>query len=602
MILTSLAALALAASPDKDPTALAKLYLSWRGGSRFEQLSSVHAKGAIKVMGLDGGIERWATADGAERENHDLAVFKVSEGNGPGGGWSRGPGGQVDHLSSAARTALVEDAAVEFGAALRGAQGVAIADAGEEVRRGKSWRVLRVAYATGATYDLLIDGNTGELEGERVTRDGRSVFVDLSDWRMVDGVRIAFSEDATGALPGQTRHVAYSSVELNVRPGAELLAPPAPRRIAVFAPGVRSTGPLPIEIFDGRRIFVDVEFGGRKVAAMIDSGAASSVMDASFAKQGGVRSAGGGSAIGVAGTAAVAIGSATDVRIGTLTLKALPLAVMDLSGVSSQIGRPLELVIGRDLFDQLVVTIDAQRGTLTLVDPAQFTPEKGSVSVHVDAEGPLRVVEASIEGGKSARLHFDLGNGTPLVLYPAYWQRSGLLQGRRSSQALVGGVGGSVAAATVAVRSVSFGGVNFPNVPAILMPAAGGAGDTMRVDGNIGFPILARFRLSIDYPHDRMWLVPVTNVVAAPFDRDRSGLGVQAGVTGLTVKLVAPHSPASAAAMHVGDVIVAIDGRKVGPDYVTSGLSRWRMGPSGRSMTFTLADGSMRSLRLADSY
>ncbi|MGY2733541.1 aspartyl protease family protein [Sphingomonas sp. UYP23] len=601
-MIASLAALALAAGTGSDPHALANLYLAWRGGPRLEKLTSMHARGSIKVMGLGGTIDRWSTSDGSEREDRDLTVFKVSEGNGPAGGWSRGPGGQVDRLSPAATMALVEDAGVDFGSALREPQGVALTELGDEVRAGRAWKVLRVSYASGSTYDMLIDGATGELEGERITRDGRSKLIEFSDWRMVEGVRVAFRESASGALPGETRQVAYLSVELNVRPGAALLSRPAPREIAVFDAGHRSTGPLHIDIFDGRRIFVDVKVGGRKVAAMIDSGAASSVVDTAFASATGVRSSGGGSVIGAGGTAAVAMGSSEDVRLGSLTLKALPLAVMDLSGISSQLGRSLNLVIGRDLFDQLIVTIDAQARTITLSEPASFKPKRGATAVEVTAEGPLRIVQATIEGGKPAKLHFDLGNGTPLVLYPAYWQRAALADGRRSSRTLVGGVGGSVAAETVATRSLVFGGVRFSDVPTILMPATGGAGDNTRVDGNLGFPVLSRFRISIDYTHDRMWLTPTKRGATVEFDRDRSGLGFLAGPNGLTVKLVAPKSAASAAGVHAGDVIVSIDGRRVGADYVASGLSRWRTAPAGRHVTLTLSDGSIRRLTLADLY
>lgn len=599
-MIASLAALVLVTAADRDPRALADLHLAWRGGTRLESLSSIHARGSMKAMGLDGTIERWSTAGGFEREDRDLTVLKVSEGNGPDGGWSRGPAGQVDRMSPSARLALVEDAGIDFGRALRKAPGVKLADGGDEIRAGRTWRVLRVTYLSGSVYDLLIDGMSGELEGERVSRNGRSVFVDLSDWRMIEGVRVAFREDASGTAPGQARHFAYSTVELNAETPRELLARPAPRKIATFEAGRRSTGPLPIEIFDGRRIFVDAEVGGRMVSAMIDSGAASSVLDTAFAGRTGVRSSGAGSAIGAAGTAAVAIGSAGDVKLGSLTLQALPFAVMDLTGVSMQLGRPLQMVIGRDLFDQLVVTLDARNRTITLSDPGGFAPEKRAIAVPLTAEGPLRILDVALDGVSRARLHFDLGNGTPLVLYPGFRPSAGIRQGRLISQTLVGGVGGSVVADTVAVRSLGFGGVVFHDVPAILMPTTGGAGDTDLVDGNLGFPILSRFRMSIDYSHDRMWLTPSADAAATPFERDRSGLGLQAGPEGLTVKLVASRSPGSATTLHVGDVIVRIDGSLVGPNYASSGLSKWRFGPVGRIVTLTLKDGSTKTLTLRD--
>jgi S1-C subfamily serine protease len=70
----------------------------------------------------------------------------------------------------------------------------------------------------------------------------------------------------------------------------------------------------------------------------------------------------------------------------------------------------------------------------------------------------------------------------------------------------------------------------------------------------------------------------------------------------LKVTYASPGSPAEAAGWKKGEEITAIDGRPITAAFHGSELSRWRFGPAGKTVSFTLADGSKRSLTLKDYF
>jgi hypothetical protein len=63
-----------------------------------------------------------------------------------------------------------------------------------------------------------------------------------------------------------------------------------------------------------------------------------------------------------------------------------------------------------------------------------------------------RSVPVSVEGAAPVEFEFDLGNGSPLEIYPAYHQTHRLRDARRTSQLLGGGIGGFRAETVVSLH------------------------------------------------------------------------------------------------------------------------------------------------------
>jgi predicted metalloprotease with PDZ domain len=115
---------------------------------------------------------------------------------------------------------------------------------------------------------------------------------------------------------------------------------------------------------------------------------------------------------------------------------------------------------------------------------------------------------------------------------------------------------------------------------------------------NVGIGLLKQFQVDLDLGRDRIYLRPRTDSPA--FDRDRSGTRTDLLGDRLKVTFVSPQGPAAAAGIREGDEIVAIDGKKVTPDYFRQ--ADWTRGPAGRSVSLRRADGSEVKVVLRDYY
>lgn len=198
---------------------------------------------------------------------------------------------------------------------------------------------------------------------------------------------------------------------------------------------------------------------------------------------------------------------------------------------------------------------------------------------------------------------FDLGNSSSaLIVYASYRDRLHLLDGRKHSLGITGGVGGAMKPKLATLGSITIGGVQIDNVPAEFPDAADNAFNSDRTIGDIGLQVLSRFRLLTDYADNALWLIPDKEALARPFQRNRAGLITHLVGDRLKILMVAPGSPAELAGWKESDEIIAIDGTKIGPNFRSTELSHWAQQPAGTTVTLQLANSSVRKITLADYY
>ena len=228
--------------------------------------------------------------------------------------------------------------------------------------------------------------------------------------------------------------------------------------------------------------------------------------------------------------------------------------------------------------------------------PGSFVAPPEAVEVPLsEATGGLRSVPVSIEGREPVPMDFDIGNGGSLLVFPGYVEDQGLLDGRPSSTVMSGAVGGMREAQIATFSSVTFGGVEIRDVPAVLPPPGPSAVDSDRTVGNIGIGLLGRFRLITDYTNDRLWLVPISEAISQPFARNRLGLSLRKDADAIVVQYVARNSPASEGGWSQGERIVAIDSVPAA-GLTPEALREIVNGTDGRTVRLTLEDGSERTL------
>lgn len=593
----ALVALAIAApAKAQDLKEVLDRHLAWRGGAAYVQTRSVTFKGALEGAGLKGQLESWSDRDGRARGAYNLGPISLTQ-TVAAEAWSQRDG-VVEALATEAAEDIRHRAAIEFAAAYdpRIARMV-----GTEVRDGRTWAVVRLLPGTDV-YDAFIDPASGQLLGFRIVEDRRARFLKLGDWRTVDGVRMPFLREETSDTPGEMTRVQVHSMELNKAIAEETLIRPQSRRVATFAGGATSTGPLTFDFFRGNRIYIPAKVNGHDVTVLLDSGAETSVLDRAWADAHGIKSEGQVTAVGTGGQAQGAFAGDVSFEVGSLRLQNLNVATLDLSAIAKQLGAPLPVILGAEVFKQLIVDIDFETKQIAFHDPKGFKPPKGAVVVPVKStSGGIRSVPVSIEGSPTVQVDFDIGNGSPFLVSPAYWQPQKLLEGRLNSKVMSGAVGGMREQPIATLKTLEFAGVTFREVPAVFQLAGNTAIDSERSVGNVGLPILSRFRMLTDYPNDRLYLVAHKDAATLPFAMNRVGVRAVRDPAGLKVTYVAEGSPAAAAGFKIGDVVTAIDGKAIDASFDV-GAQAWQSAPAGKPMTLTMADGAVRTLQTRDYY
>lgn len=276
-----------------------------------------------------------------------------------------------------------------------------------------------------------------------------------------------------------------------MRPAFALLA-------ALLMPGAAMAAPL--ELFNDRP-FVTVGVNGHPTVALLDSAAELTLLDDDFAARLGLAAAEQVTAHGSGAeptSATLTRASALRISFGAWTF-AGPTATIDLDEVSGRlIGRHVEMILGRELFDQNVVRLDLRRGT---VDIGGRAARRG-VRLPLGEHRGTPTVPAAVEGHGAVQTVFDTGNGSGVLVGAAYARRIGLTGARVVGQETGGWLGGARQRDIVILRRLTLAGRTFRNLRAAIDP-----GETAS-DLNIGTWILRHFLITSDFPNRAIWLEP----------------------------------------------------------------------------------------------
>jgi hypothetical protein len=572
-----------------DLAALADRYVAWRGGAAFERLQNFEVEADLVGSGSAGSAAVWRDRNGRALESVELGVLKRSAGL-AGDAWQT-RNGVVEDMPAGVAEDLRRRTALEFAAGIRGGE-----LRPSETREGRTWAVVRLRFAGPDAHDAFIDPAIGELHGFRYVENRRERFVELSDWRHVAGVRMPFRREETMVGGPDVMVQSVRKIALNTPAPAAQLKRPVGRKLATFAGGRAGTGAIGFNFVRGNRIYIPAKVNGHDVEVLLDSGAEMTVLDKAFAEALGLKAEGRAVASGTGGQSEASFARGVTIEIGAMQIANLDVGLIDLQGVSQALGTPLPVVLGADVFKQLIVDIDFEARTIAFHEPAAFKPPPGAVTVPVvQGSDGIRTAPVSIEGGPPVQVDFDIGNGSPFIVSAAYWEPNRLLEGRPSTKVLSGAVGGMHEKPLAVLSTVTFGGVDFKNVPTVFDKSDASALSGDRSVGNIGLPMLSRFRMMTDYPNNRLHLIPLRDA-QRPFPKNRAGVRAVGSGQEARVAYVSPGSPGEAAGVKAGDVIRLVNGR---PAAEATG---WETGDAGQAVTLTLADGATRSLTLKDYF
>ncbi len=602
VVLLLTAPVAHAAIP-ADAQALIDAHVAWLGGwTALDGQRDVALAGTIQVSGLSGTITVQERHDGRVRMAYDLTLVKGVECLDGAAGWERNPSGQIEDLGTDKAARLRRQNDRTFNRHLRG-EGVDVTNAGPLEKDGRAWATLRFTYPDGDLYDLLVDPATGESVWSRTVEDGRETWTLVSEVREVAGVRLGFKQETFAEHAAENQVVVWERVDVNTGLDDEIFARPgASTRVAHLPAGATVSAWQPIELHMERWIYLRGSVNGIATEILLDSGAGMTVLDREFAERAGLRAEGAVAARGTGGVTEAGMVEGVTLGIGDLTVGPLTAAVIDLADVAQRIGRPMPVILGKEVFHALVVDVDYPGSRIRFHDPASFRYDgPGRRLDLIAADDGHKNLLVSMEGGEPVVVGLDTGEGGALTVFGHYAQERGFLSRRPLSESKGGGVGGTTISRTATLSSVTIAGYELKNVPVTIhQENVKGAFDTRRQAGNLGTGILGRFRVLFDYEHDALWLEPGPEF-GAPLPRDRAGLGLELDGDQLVVRFVAPGSPAAAAGWQEGERVQALDGEPVGPEWWRV-AARWARAADGTIARFTMADGAERMLALRAYY
>jgi len=305
-------------------------------------------------------------------------------------------------------------------------------------------------------------------------------------------------------------------------------------------------------------IFVTASVAGSPRWLLLDSGADQTLLDRGVADE--LKLAVHDKSSSAQPGGAISIAHATDVEmfVGGVPFHPHDVWVTPLHPLERFVGRKIDGILGYELLERYVVTIDYAAQELAFYDP-QHAPTAGDATDLriVDREALVDVVLHDRSKAVAATLKVDTGSMDALGLTAQFVADNHLFDGVPKLARPGIGLGGSTQGELVRLSSIHIGSLT-------LGPLAVGYNDdgTKRAyAGTIGAELLQQFTVTFDYPHHLLRLgarerppslsVDGSGLVIATFADDLTRCSVLAVVAG---------SPAANAGIETGDEIVEING------------------------------------------
>jgi len=491
----ALALLGGAPATAADPPDVATILAAYDRATNATDVATIETEGTITGEGLSGDFHSWRRGDD-ERDDERLGPRVETTFRRGTRIWVRNANGNVRELHGVLLRRALTDQFVDSGAFLHAPDRVRFAGFGT-IGGKRMWRI-EVNAVGGEPETLWIGVDDGlPARSEYVDGDGTTE-VDLSDWRTVDGQKIAFHSVTTDGDHAFDLVEQTTAVVIGQPIADEQFVPLVSRTFA--SDGVQ-TVPL-VQI--GSHIGCTVSIDGEAYAFLIDSGAQSVIVDAHAAQRMHLDEQGALEVRGAVRAGGLHIARLPHLSIGGASLDDLIVSTIDLQ--SSAGGGAVDGILGYPFFASGLVQLDFADNVMRFGPPGSFDPPGERVPLDVDREIPEATVR--LNGTVDTPFIVDSGNSGEVLLYRPFLDSHPGIVPASGSHSVNYGVGGSDETYRTHLDSLRIGSVALDHLTVDVVLASSGA-FADRVDGgNLGLEVLRRFIVTFDLGNGAMYLLP----------------------------------------------------------------------------------------------
>ena len=266
--------------------------------------------------------------------------------------------------------------------------------------------------------------------------------------------------------------------------------------------------------------------------------------------------------------AMVSIGNTLRVGYARIDDHNLIVLKKDVLKLSELVGTPIHGLIGYDLFERFVVTVDFQHRQLLIQLPKYFKFRRSygtKIPLEIINKKPYidNITISELGQKEIVKLLLDTGAGHAVMLN-TYATNIPLPEATIDVQ-LGMGLTGKISGKLGRLDKFKIGNYDLSQIVTSFPDSAsfGGKLDpNFSRQGNIGGELLRRFRVTINYPEKYMSMKPVKRAMKEPFEHDMSGMDLRAKGADFReyyVDRVMDDSPASRAGLAEGDRLMFIN-------------------------------------------
>jgi len=480
---------------------------------KAEQLNTFRSIGTIKIGGTIGTIETYFSKPGQSRSILTLENFKIIQIFDGKRAWMKDQNGQVIELTGPDKEQLVNTGwLMGKSYLLKSRMPGATKFIRDTVINLENYSVYSALPDGGDSLELYFSPESGRIEIIGEYLDETEIFTYLSDFREVDGIEMPYSYETKSIIPELNSTVEIYEFDINPRLDDTLFAFSINPADDYFFPDNADSVVVPI-VYRGGHIFLKAAIDGHPaVYFILDSGAGINILSRRYADSLRLDFSGGIPAKGMSGYEATTVTGIDSLRIGDLKLLRQKMAIIDLSGIGLSVPDGLlGGLLGYDLLSRFPLRIDYVGETLIFYNPVVYQPPSIDYAVDLEYNMKVPVVDAEICGA-SGKFLIDLGNSLGLILHRPFVDANNLNTKFTDINDItrdISGVGGKSEAYSAMAAYFAFGPAYLKELRILVADGNLGILKSTEVDGNIGNGLLQNFNVIVDYPGQKIYIMPL---------------------------------------------------------------------------------------------